>query len=456
MLSTILEQFVDKSPLPVMAQSIMTRMFASESLDRLFENHAQCQFNQELLFSAQVDLMSLVVCGIYPSVNAAYRAKANALSVSTTALYQKLQGIELSVSQALVRETAQSLHQLCQQFSVPPSPRLPGYELRIIDGTCLAATDHRLNAIRQYAAKALPGKILAVLAPREQLVLDVFPCEDGHRQERALFPEVLAHVQPRQLWVGDRNFCTSEFLVKIDQTQAFFAIRQHKSLPWTAISELRPLGKTDTGQLFEQHVEVSFEDRVVPCRRVLLKLFQPTRDQEGEIAIVTNLPESDADAATVAALYQGRWTIETLFQTVTANFNGEIKTLAYPKAALFSYCMALVTYNILATIKAALSSVHGWGKIEAGLSDFYVVDEIQGVYRGMSIAVPQSDWQPFTTQPLSELAAFLEQLAAQVNLKRFRKTPRAAKKKRPPLIVHPKHRHVSTHRLLQAHQNSSK
>ncbi len=50
--------------------------------------------------------MSLVVCGIHPSVHAAYKAKAVERSVSTTSLYNKLSGIELGVSQALVRETA--------------------------------------------------------------------------------------------------------------------------------------------------------------------------------------------------------------------------------------------------------------------------------------------------------------------------------------------------------------
>ena len=39
--------------------------------------------------------MSLVVCGIYPSVNAAYRAKASSLNVSRTAVYGKLNGIYL-------------------------------------------------------------------------------------------------------------------------------------------------------------------------------------------------------------------------------------------------------------------------------------------------------------------------------------------------------------------------
>ncbi|WP_414586491.1 hypothetical protein [Scytonema sp. PCC 10023] len=39
---------------------------------------------QELVFSSQVDLMSLVVCGIQKSVHAAYKARATNLIVSST------------------------------------------------------------------------------------------------------------------------------------------------------------------------------------------------------------------------------------------------------------------------------------------------------------------------------------------------------------------------------------
>lgn len=52
--------------------------------------------------------------------------------------------------------------------------------------------------------------------------------------------------------------------------------------------------------------------------------------------------------------------------------NCEIKTLGYPKAALFAFCMALVAYNILSVVKAALRSVHGAGKIDAGISSYYL------------------------------------------------------------------------------------
>ncbi|MEM8859558.1 MAG: IS4/IS5 family transposase, partial [Chloroflexota bacterium] len=108
-----------------------------------------------------------------------------------------------------------------------------------------------------------------------------------------------------------------------------------------------------------------------------------------------------------------------------------------------------VAYNILATIKAALAAEFGWGKIEAGLSDFYLVDEIQGTYRGMTIAVPDDDWQQITDYSPPELVAFLRYLATKVNLKRFRKSVRGPKKKRPPLIIDPRHRHLSTARKLQ-------
>ena len=48
-------------------------------------------------------MLSLVVCGIPPSVNAAYKAKAESLTVNRAALYQKLNGIEVGVSAALLQ-----------------------------------------------------------------------------------------------------------------------------------------------------------------------------------------------------------------------------------------------------------------------------------------------------------------------------------------------------------------
>lgn len=101
-----------------------------------------------------------------------------------------------------------------------------------------AATDHRLKALKPYAAKALPGKSLVVLDPDLRMAIDVFPCEDGHAQERSLFKSVLQTVKAGELWIAERNMCTQGFLFGIQAAASDFLIREHKTLPQKAISEL--------------------------------------------------------------------------------------------------------------------------------------------------------------------------------------------------------------------------
>ena len=72
-------------------------------------------------------------------------------------------------------------------------------------------------------AGALPGKSLVVLEPALGLATDIFPCEDGYAQERALLPEVLETVEASDLWIGDRNFCTTEFIFRIKSGASLFS-----------------------------------------------------------------------------------------------------------------------------------------------------------------------------------------------------------------------------------------
>ncbi len=49
----------------------------------------------------------------------------------------------------------------------------------------------------------MPGKSLVVLDPALGLAIDIFPCEDGHAQERSLLSAVLETVEASDLWIGD-------------------------------------------------------------------------------------------------------------------------------------------------------------------------------------------------------------------------------------------------------------
>ena len=153
-------------------------------------------------------------------------------------------------------------------------------------------------------------------------------------------------------------------------------------------------------------------------------LDQPTRDGETELHLLTNVPAKDARAKVIADLYRRRWTIETAFQELEATLHGEINTLGYPKAALFAFCVALVSYNVLSTLKAALRSVHGEAVVAEEVSGYYVADEIQMTHRGMMIAIPEDEWVVFHDLTPVELADVLVRLARSVSLPKLRKHPR--------------------------------
>lgn len=155
-----------------------------------------------------------------------------------------------------------------------------------------------------------------------------------------------------------------------------------------------------------------------------MRLEQPTRDGDWEIFVLTNLPAEVASALLVAQLYRKRWTLETLFQVLTETLCCEINTLGYPRAALFAFCIALVTYNVLSVVKAALRSVHGNELIETEISGYYLADEIQGTYRGMMIAIPPTEWHIFKDMSFIQLSSVLKYLASLVKLRAFRRHPR--------------------------------
>src|SRR5262249_47602262 len=140
-----------------------------------------------------------------------------------------------------------------------------------------------------------------------------------------------------------------------------FVIRQHGStLTWEAAGPRQAVGRCDTGAVLEQRVRLTDpEGQSLVLRRITVELDRPTRDGDRAIHILTDLPEGVADAVAIAALYRRRWALETAFQEIEATLRGEIDTLAYPRAALFGLCVALVAYSVMSAVKAALRSVHG-------------------------------------------------------------------------------------------------
>lgn len=449
LLESIFEPFVAASPLSVMARGLIEHALAPTDLDRLFDDHAKRQYTRQVTFSSLVELMGLVVCGKQPSLHSAYQADAGAAAASLTAVYNKLHRIEDSVSALLVEQTAARLGPLVEQVGGLRPEAVPGYRMRILDGNHLAATEHRLPETRHESAAPLPGQTLVVLEPARGLITDVVCCRDGHAQERSLLDQVVAKVRERDLWMADRNFCVRQFLLSVAARGGSFVIREHANLHPEVIGKPHRRGRIDGGMVSQQAVRVVGEDgKGILLRRVVLELDEPTRDGETAIALVTNLPAKGAHARVVAKAYRGRWLIEGAFLELSTVLQCEVKALCYPAAALFAFCVAVVAYDLLAVLKAALRGAHGAEKIDEEVSGYYIAGELKRVYEGMMIAIPDERWRVFGAMPAAQFAAFLREAAAGVCLPKYRKHPRGPKKPAVKRRHRKDHPHVSTAELL--------
>lgn len=448
----VFDAFVKARPVCVMARATLQRMLDPQRLDRLFERVAEVQYTSQLLFSTIAGLMGEVVLGTQPSVNAAYQARGREeVGAALSSVYEKLAGVETATSEALVRDSFHRTEEVVRRLRASEPSWLPGYEVRVVDGNHLPATEHRIAELRDTWAAPLPGKALVVYDQAKRLIRDVFLTEDGHAQERSLFDRLLGSVRRGELWIADRNFCTLGLMSTIADRGACFVLRQHGSVKGRPRGRRRKIGRTDTGTVSEQTLVVDdprTADGELVLRRITVALNVPTRDGDRELHVLTNLPAEHASAAEVADLYRRRWTVETVFCDIQRTLTCDVTSLGYPRAALFGLCLAFVAYNAVSLIESAVAREHGRAKVRDEVSPYYLALEIKQAWDGMQIAIPAEHWQVFGEQTPQEFADVLRHLAGHLNLARYRKHPRGPRKPPPPKDHYENGGHVSTARLL--------
>jgi hypothetical protein len=358
----ILDRFEQKSPFAVLVRAILQRLLPSEKLDQLFKLAAEKQYQRELLFSDLMMLMLEVVLRSSPTINHSYNRHKDEVGVSINAVYDKLKNLEPNIAAELVRYSVRQLRPLQEIMRADAPPLLPGYRVLIIDGNKFSGTEHRLKETREHQALPLPGQALAILEPQSRMFVDIIPCEDGHAQERSLFSQLEPLIEEKDLWIADRNFATLDLMFMIAGKDARFLMRQHGALKtWTEEGEEKYAGKTDTGYVHEQRISVCHPQtgESLSLRRIRLILFEPTRDGETEIVMLTNLSKKSSTAIVCCELYRDRWGVEGAFLEMTQCLACEIDTLCYPRAAIFAFCLAAMLYNAVSLMKSTIASVHG-------------------------------------------------------------------------------------------------
>jgi len=451
--SDLLRRFMAESPVTVMARAVLEHAFPDQVLDQMFRRTSREQYEDKLLFSTVVKVLAAVVTRGRKSVRNSYLGEARAQAQATlSALYAKLRNTETAVVSGLVQESFVRLLPVLRSLKAVRQPLFPGYCTKILDGAHLTGTQHRLRETRTLHSSPLPGQALVVLQPDERLISGAFPCEDAHSQERSLLDRVLATAVQKDLFLADRNFCTTEFLFGLARRGACFIIRQHATTLWgkELLGKRRRVGRGERGVVYEQTLRITnpFTDEQLLLRRITVVLDRPTTDGDTEIHLLTNLPRRFG-AVRISAAYLERWRVENAFQEIEQALRGEVNTLGYPKAALLAFGIALVIYNVIAVVKGALQSRHGEAAAFEKLSGYCLASEIAAVYAGMMIAIPPAEWTALLADiPVPTLTKFLKETAAYAQPQRFVKAPRGPKKPPPKRTGGLREKHVSTHRLL--------
>lgn len=177
----VLARFEKQAPASVMARIALEQAMPADWIDEVFEANRQRQYPRELLFSTVVELMSLVCLGLRPSLHSAARKMEN-LPVSLAALYDKIKRTELPLLRALVQGSSERLQPIVAGLGATSC--VHGWQLRIVDGNHLPASEKRLAPLRELRGAALPGHSLVVYDPDLAQVVDLMACEEAYESER--------------------------------------------------------------------------------------------------------------------------------------------------------------------------------------------------------------------------------------------------------------------------------
>lgn len=117
--------------------------------------------------------------------------------------------------------------------------------------------------------------------------------------------------------------------------------------------------------------------------------------------------------------------------------------------------MALVTYNLLSVVHAAVHAVHGEEAAE-NLSIYYVSGEVAATHLGMSVILDGEFWRgKYSHLTPTQMANELKRLARNMRLSKYKKA-KWNPKKNPKTKMNKQHRsHVSTARVLEESRSHS-
>jgi hypothetical protein len=445
-----LELAAEVAPLATMTRALLERSLPIESLDALFQETIGDARRRKFTVGALTYLMLQVVSGSRKSAFAAWQADQESAEplapVSHQAMYERFGTVPPEYCCALVRRSCETTAGLVEPHW-PEGRRDWGTRIRVVDGTMPEGSEHRLKVLRKCGPAGLPAKLVFAFDPSRRLCVDVSASEDAYAGEALVAQPLFERARPGEVYVADRAYCSLKVFRTLQARGANFVVRESNGGPQVApAGRLRKIGRTATGVVHEQPVDVGPPGKSLRLRRVVVRLDRPTRKGETEVRLLSDL-SADVEATEIADLYRDRWGIETHIERLKHLFQGEIETLGNPRAAIFALCGAMVASNAVAATETAIASEHDLP--EGYLSGYYLADEIAASWRVVDRLVDDAIWSRVSAWPEKTFVAWIRSLAGAIRPGAFEKHPRGPKRPPPRRTSGKKRHHFSTYRLIE-------
>ncbi|NYH20415.1 type II toxin-antitoxin system Phd/YefM family antitoxin [Paraburkholderia bryophila] len=436
MIRTVMERFVEHSPMAVMARLVMQWALHAESLDDPLgkdEPDNDGEPLRELLLSMTVQAMTQIAARQSRSRDA-FPDVPEETAAQLTALHDRMSRVRAQWGRSLVRDSAGLLLPVAHRRTEKRSQSVGDLRVRVLDGVSMSAGMRCMpgpaGCVHVIAsADAQPGAVdgpcvLPVYDPELALIVDLLPYERGFVHERAFAAQLVESVRPGELWILDGHFNPAAILSGWPCDGSLFVVQEHGCTPaYRALDEPREAGWLDGAPVCEQPIGMPMECGASPVfRRIEWHRIDAESGTTQRVVILTNVPATTLDAPQIVQLATRAWR-DTLPLPLDAVCEGAAFGAIASRATPLASGIVALAFNVFSAMIGVVKNALDLDERDSERLPLHMASGIEAAYGGMMIALPPDNWRRYDRLPDAALRDIARHLAVHVD-------PRSMRRKR--------------------------
>ncbi|WP_423368263.1 type II toxin-antitoxin system Phd/YefM family antitoxin [Burkholderia sp. LMG 32019] len=431
MMRTIVERFVEQSPMTIMARLVLQCALHDDWIDMTAEadEEPDDESIRETLFALAVDAIAAIAAQKQmPTSQMPHGVAGHASSVpgaAVAALHDGMSRWRAGWGRALVRDSVDLLLPVAAARADERGRALGGMRLRVLDGAgdgcahggvgcdCGRACD---DPVRDAALGPTGARVLPVYDPELAMIVDLLPVERGRSHERAFVGALLEAVRPGEMWIVDGRFDIDAIVSGWPRRGAAFVLRDDGgAATCRPLGGWRDAGPLDGGEVREQAVVIAGDGEAAgTLRRIEWRGHVPGGHPGTRVAVLTNLPVEPFDACQVMQLARRRWR-EALPFPLDPVPGGTLFGSVPARASLLASGIAALAYNAFSVMTRVVSGALGLDERDAQRVPSHIAEGVTATYAGMMIALPPDWWRRYDQLPAATLGQIVRMLAVHVD-----------------------------------------